>query len=93
MNEEQNWITNIETVASRIARPSIPAHVLERIHGIPASLQRGMDKVSRRTIWLAAASIALLIAVNLYFVANANQTTASEDSLGETYFPHINQVL
>lgn len=92
MNEEQNWISKIEAVASRIERPSIPAHVLERIQAIPSTIRSSMDKVPTRTIWLAAASIAALIALNIYFVANSNTVDSSENTIGEAYFSHIKQL-
>ena len=92
MNEEQHWISNIEAVASRIERPSIPAHVLERIQAIPSTIRSSMDTVPARTIWLAAASIAALIALNIYFVANSNTVDSSENTIGEAYFSHVKQL-
>ena len=92
MNEEQHWITNIEAVASRIERPSVPAHVLERIQAIPSTIRSSMDTVPARTIWLAAASIAALIALNIYFVANSNTADSSENTIGEAYFSHVKQL-
>lgn len=92
MNEEQHWISNIETVASRIERPSVPAHVLERIQTIPSTIRKSMDTVPARTIWLAAASIAALIAMNIYFLSNANSVGSSENTIGEAYFSHVKQL-
>jgi hypothetical protein len=92
MNEEQNWIENIEAVAARIERPTIPAHVLERIHAIPFTLRSSMENVSPRTIWLAAASIAALIAINLYVLNNSDASDSQENAIAETYFSHVKQL-
>lgn len=92
MNEEQHWINEIEAVASRMKTPSIPTHVLERIHAIPSTLRMSIDTVPARTIWLAAASIAALIAINIYFVTNSETSNSQENTIGETYFSHVKQL-
>ncbi|NQZ38296.1 MAG: hypothetical protein HRT58_21735 [Crocinitomicaceae bacterium] len=92
MNEEQHWIDDITSVSERIKSPQIPAHLLERIQAIPSTIRMKVDLVPKRTIWLVAASIAALIAVNIY-VSNSSVTVeSSSDSFGETYFSHLNQL-
>lgn len=92
MNKEQHWIDDIEAVSERIKTPQIPLHLLERIQAIPRNIGKTVDLVPKRTIWLVAASIAALIAVNIYASTSTNSTQASDNSFGETYFSHINQL-
>ena len=89
MNEEQHWIDDITSVSERIKTPQIPAHVLERIQAIPSTIKSKVDLVPKRTIWLVAASIAALIAVNVYV---SSSTSSAEDSFEETYFSHLKQL-
>lgn len=92
MNKEQNWINDIESVSERIKSPQIPAHLLEQIKAIPSTIRMTVDQVPKRTIWLVAASIAALIAVNIYVTSSTNSTESTTDSFGETYFSHIKQL-
>ena len=92
MNEEQHWIDDITSVSERIKTPTIPSHVLERIQAIPSTIKTTVDLVPKRTIWLVAASIAALIAVNIYASSSSNSTNSSDDSFEETYFSHLKQL-
>ncbi|MFK7785824.1 MAG: hypothetical protein AB8B56_11945 [Crocinitomicaceae bacterium] len=92
MNKEQQWIDDIESVSERIKTPQIPAHVLERIQAIPSTIKSTVDLVPRRTIWLIAASIAALIAVNIYVSSSSISTESTENTFEETYFSHLKQL-
>ena len=92
MNEEQQWISDIESVSERISTPQIPAHLLARIQAIPSTIGKTIDLVPKRTIWLVAASLAALIAVNIYASTSSKSTQTNENSFGETYFSHIKQL-
>lgn len=92
MNEEQHWIDDIEAVSERINTPQIPAHLLERIQAIPSKIGKSIDLVPKRTLWLVAASIAALIAVNIYASTASKSNQTNENSFGETYFSHIKQL-
>jgi hypothetical protein len=82
----------VMSVSERVSSPSIPAHVLERIQAIPSSIRTKLDVVPKRTIWLVAASIAALIAVNIYVSSTTNSANTSATSFNETYFSHLNQL-
>lgn len=92
MNEEQNWIEDVMAVSERVKFPSIPVHVLERIQAIPSKIGKTVDMVPKRTIWLVAASIAALIAVNIYASTSSKSNQLNENSFGEMYFSHIKQL-
>lgn len=92
MNEEQQWIEDITSVSERINTPQIPTHVLERIQAIPSTIKSKVDLVPKRTIWLVAASIAALIAVNIYVSSSSNSVESVDDSFEETYFSHLKQL-
>lgn len=92
MNEEQQWIENILDVSERVTSPSIPADVLARIQAIPASVRTTIDLVPKRTIWLVAASIAALIALNIYVSSTSSSANSTDTSFSEHYFSHLNQL-
>ena len=92
MNEEQHWIDDITSVSERIKSPQIPAHLLERIQAIPDTNRMKVDRVPKRTIWLVAASIAALIAVNIYVSNSSVSGESNSDSFGETYFSYLNHI-
>ena len=92
MKNEEQWIDDIESVSERIKTPQIPAHVLERIQEIPSTIKSTVDLVPRRTIWLVAASIAALIAINIYVSSSSSSDVSTEDTFEETYFSHLKQL-
>ena len=92
MNEELQWIEDVESVSERISSPKIPAHVLERIQAIPSTIKSTMDTVPKRTIWLVAATIAALIAVNIYVSSSSKSENSTDNYIGETYFSHLNHL-
>lgn len=92
MKEEQQWIEDVVSVSERIKTPEIPMDVLQRIKQIPSAIQSKLDLVPRRTIWLVAASIAALIALNVYVSSTTNASSNSSSSFGEAYFSHLKQL-
>jgi len=92
MNKEQHWIDDVTAVSERIKTPQIPAHVLDRIQAIPSTIKSTVDLVPKRTIWLVAASIAALIAVNIYVSSSTSSKSTTENSFKETYFSHLKQL-
>ncbi len=92
MNKEEQWIEDIMDVSERVTSPSIPAHVLARIREIPRGVRTTIDLVPKRTIWLVAASIAALIAVNIYFSSTSTSANSNDTSFSEQYFSHLNQL-
>jgi hypothetical protein len=92
MNKEEQWIDDVTSVSERIKTPQIPTHVLERIQSIPAAIKSTVDLVPRRTIWLVAASIAALVAINLYVSSTSSSNQTTENTFEETYFSHLKQL-
>lgn len=92
MNEEQQWIDEVSAVSERIRTPQIPAHVLERIQSIPSTIRNKVDMVPKRTVWLVAASIAVLVALNIYVSSISGSSESTEKSFEEAYFSHLKQL-
>ncbi len=92
MKEEQQWIEDIVSVSERIKTPEIPVDVLQRIKQIPSAIKSKLDVVPRRTIWLVAASIAALVALNIYVSSTTNSSSDADSSFGEEYFSHLKQL-
>lgn len=78
------------TTGERIA--SVPASdaLVARLKQIPNTVREGYSKVPKKVVWAVAASIALLIALNVYsansYAKNSSaETTESTDS----YFDYL----
>ncbi|MFT5777525.1 MAG: hypothetical protein ACI837_000461 [Crocinitomicaceae bacterium] len=86
MNEE-NWISEIMNVPDRMKSADIPDSVLQRLKSIPTQFTKKLEVVPMRTIFLAAASIAVLIAINILLFSGGT-TTSDSDNFADTYFSH-----
>jgi hypothetical protein len=86
MNEE-NWIAEMMEVPNRIESVDIPASVLQRLKTIPNKFGKKLEVVPLRTIFLAAASIAVLIAINVLLFSGSTATSNTDD-FADTYFSY-----
>ena len=89
MKKEGQWIDDVMLVSERISTPKIPTHVLERIQTIPAAIKSTVDLVPNRIIWLIAASIAALVAINVYVSSTSSFNQTTENTFEQTYFSHL----
>ena len=90
MNEE-NWIEDITGVSDRIHKAEIPSELLHKLKAIPFTLQSRVAIIPMRTVLLAAASVAVLIAINVLLFAG-DQSSSSNDEFVDTYFTYTKYI-
>lgn len=91
MKPMEDEIDKIMNVASRIAPVPPSDALMQRLRQIPSNVRETYDSIPKKYVWLAAASIALLIALN---IASARTYNASEEgtSNASSYFSHLNSL-
>lgn len=86
MNEE-SWIEDITTVSERIQPSEIPSALFHKLKTIPSSIESAVNIIPMRTVFLAAASIAVLIAINV-LLFSGDQNGSTNDEFMDTYFTY-----
>lgn len=90
MEHKDNWIDDVMSSGERINRVPVPASLMERLNAIPSEIKATYDRIPKRTLWLAAASIGLLIALNLFSAlsSSADEKSNAQSEFADTYFSH-----
>ncbi|GAB5419296.1 MAG: hypothetical protein Crog4KO_27250 [Crocinitomicaceae bacterium] len=81
-----------ETLKSgdRIVSATASDALMQRLKQIPESVREGYQKVPKKVIWAVAASIALLIALNVYSAHSYAKEGATQNSEStNSYFDHL----
>lgn len=91
--EKEQWIE--ETMNSldglRFARAS--ERLKERLYVLAEEAKTIRPLVTRRTLWMTAASVALVIGINISTIASAQRKSAATEELDSSYFSYMNQQL
>lgn len=89
---EQEIKRTLET-ATRVNSVIPSDELLQRLKQIPGSVKKGYDMVPKRMVWAAAASIALLIALNI-LSARTYSDSEAQNTNDETsvYFDYLNSL-
>lgn len=90
MNEE-NWLEDITTVSDRIQPAEIPSTLFHKLKAIPSSIESATNIIPMRTVFLAAASIAVLIAINV-LLFSGGQNGSTNDEFMDTYFTYTKHI-
>lgn len=94
MNQKDRNIEETLEMANRIERVTPSDDLINRLKSIPVSVKQGYDTVPKKVIWMAAASIALLICLNFisfnnYQESKSDTTTQTEE---DSYFSYMKNV-
>lgn len=97
MNEKQTWIENQLDTEQFVSRVSPSQDLLHRLRAIPGQVKSGYDRIPKRFVWVAAASIAILICVNLFSVSyyqksKAESESASASKVHDPFFNYLKQL-
>ncbi len=90
MKPIQKEIDETLNTGDRIVSATASDALMQRLMQIPASVRAGYDTIPKKVVWAVAASIALLIALNVYS-ANSytkNESTQHSESTS-SYFDHL----
>jgi len=76
--------------AERIGSAVPSEQLMARLKQIPANLQKGYSTVPKPIVWAIAASVALLIAMNILSLKNYSNSQQSSDTTTNSYFDYLN---
>jgi hypothetical protein len=90
MNLNQKKTEDTLKSGDRIATVPASDALLERLKQIPETIREGYSQVPKSVVWAVAASIAFLIALNVYSTRNyANESSTQNTESSDSYFDHL----
>jgi len=94
MRQDENKIEQTLNMANHIQPVEPSSELLQRLKSIPSTIKNGYNLIPKRVVWMAAASIALLISLNLVSIRNYNPTTttAETETTSDAYFSYLKQI-
>lgn len=88
MTPNERKIERTFVVGERISGASAPDTLIQRLHQIPGTVRDQYAKVPKKLVWAVAASIAVLIVLNVLSAREyAKEENSSQET--ETYFDHL----
>jgi len=92
-SRKDNWIEGVLSSADRKNELPFSNALLDRLKKIPAEVNVGSLIIPMRSVYLAAAGFALLIAVNLFATKGSQQKESTEKTaLYNSYFSYLDQL-
>jgi hypothetical protein len=89
---KEDWIGQVlNSVEGRNLIP-LSESLKNRLAAIPSEVMFFQARIPMRSIWLAAASILLLITMNIATITNVQKVKKQENSLYSDYFSYLNQL-
>ncbi|MFN5148900.1 MAG: hypothetical protein ACK46O_06215 [Flavobacteriia bacterium] len=78
--------------ADSLNRVPVPDALKERLFSIPNEIKVLNSTIPMRAVWLAAASVALLILMNFVTVKRVRTSEQQKDTLYTEYFSYLEQL-
>jgi hypothetical protein len=90
--KKEFWIK--ETIDSSNELKSVPIseNLRKKLEAIPSSIDIFNRRIPLKAVWLAAASIALLITVNIATFNKTQKLESQESTVYNEYFSYLNQL-
>lgn len=94
MRSMENKIEKTLESASRIESTTPSDILMQRLRQIPSEVRQGYEAIPVKYIWMAVASIALLIALNIVSAQSyaSSQQENSEAAQETNYFSHLKTI-
>jgi len=95
MNQAENRIEDTLSMGDQVQRISPSDELMNRLKSIPMHIKQGYDKVPKKVIWMAAASVALLICLNFISLNEYKQSQSNStntESVDDSYFSYMKNV-
>jgi hypothetical protein len=95
MSQRDNWIENVIKADSAVGKIQPSAELIDRLKAIPSTVKESYDLVPRKVVWAVAASVAILICVNLVSFKNYDSSAKenlSQTEVSESYFSYLEQI-
>ena len=86
------WINETLDSSKELKSVPISENLRKRLEAIPKSIEIFDKRIPMKAIWLAAASIALLITVNIATFNKTQKFESQESTVYNDYFSYLNQL-
>jgi hypothetical protein len=91
--KKENWIDNTFSSADNLRRLPISDELRSRLNAIPKEIVILETRIPMKAVWMAAASLALLITINITSIKASRQTdTDPNDKIYTEYFSYLNEI-
>ena len=95
MDLKEKWIEEQLNPSRFIGSVPVNDALMQRLKTIPKLVKTNYDRVPKRTIWMAAASIAVLLCINIASFTSykkAKTETTSQSEVSDPYFSYLKQL-
>lgn len=93
MNRIERESEQTLNVANRIERVAVSDALMDRLKQIPTAVKQTYDTVPKKVVWAVAASIALLIVLNVVSAKNySEEKVNSQTEQTNSYFDYLKTV-
>ncbi|MDX2362239.1 MAG: hypothetical protein QNK23_15640 [Crocinitomicaceae bacterium] len=93
MNNKDSWIEETLNTDKIVGRVEPSDALMKRLKAIPSHMKESYDLIPKKVVWAVAASIAILICVNIVSYNNYEPNEAvSQNEPTESYFSYLQQL-
>lgn len=90
--KKEFWIEQTLNSSKELKSVPISENLRKRLEAIPKSIEIFDKRIPMKAIWLAAASIALLITVNIATFNKTQKSERQENTVYNEYFSYLDQL-
>ncbi|NRA11508.1 MAG: hypothetical protein HRT57_06110 [Crocinitomicaceae bacterium] len=95
MNKERNKIEDTMNMGDHVQHVTPSSDLMNRLKAIPSQVKQGYDTIPKKIVWMAAASIVLLIGLNLLSLneyKDSQSDTPSTETVDDSYLSYMKNV-
>ncbi|MFT6503385.1 MAG: hypothetical protein ACJASQ_003520 [Crocinitomicaceae bacterium] len=95
MNEERNRAEDTMNMGDHVQRVTPSSDLMNRLKAIPSQVKQGYDTIPKKVVWMAAASIVLLIGLNFVSLIDYKESqtnSPSTETVDDSYFSYMKNV-
>jgi hypothetical protein len=90
--KKEQWVNKTIDSVNTLQRQPISEELKERLFSIPKEINIHNRTIPISAVWLAAASVALLIAINVVTVKKVRTSKQQNNTIITEYFSYLDQV-
>jgi hypothetical protein len=91
--KKEQWIDDTMNSADKMRRVAISDELRNRLHAIPREIVVLETRIPLKAVWLAAASIALLITINITSINSSRRASVdTNQELYTDYFSYLDEI-
>lgn len=90
--KKEEWVNKMMDSADTLNRQPVSEELKQRLFSIPSEITLLNRTIPMSAVWLAAASIALLIAINVATVKRMRSSAQPHNTIYTEYFSYLEQL-